>query len=88
LSPVEARAQTAPTFEAFWNSDRPALWAVYNHEMSGPRGPIRIRIRDTALYEPRPIDTSAIELSADLRELAERLAENAHDNWARRLSEG
>jgi RyR domain len=42
-----------------------------------------------ASYEPRPIDTSAIELSADLLELTEKLAENAHDNWARRrLSEG
>ena len=42
-----------------------------------------------APYEPTPIDTSAIELSDDLLELTEKLAENAHDNWARRrMSEG
>jgi hypothetical protein len=42
-----------------------------------------------AAYEPRPIDTSAIELSDDLLGLTEKLAENAHDNWARRrMSEG
>jgi RyR domain len=40
-------------------------------------------------YEPRPIDTSKVKLSAELQELTEQLAENAHDNWARRrLSEG
>jgi hypothetical protein len=40
-------------------------------------------------YEPRPIDTSTIELSTELKQLTEQLAENAHDNWAkRRLSEG
>jgi hypothetical protein len=38
LSPVEARAQMSATFEAFWNADRPTLWAVYNHELSGPQG--------------------------------------------------
>jgi hypothetical protein len=40
-------------------------------------------------YEPRPIDTSKVKLSAELQDLTEQLAENAHDNWARRrLSEG
>jgi hypothetical protein len=42
-----------------------------------------------ATYAPRPIDTSKVELSDELRQLTEQLAENAHDNWARRrLSEG
>jgi ryanodine receptor 2 len=42
-----------------------------------------------AAYEPRPIDTSKVELSEPLLQLTEQLAENAHDNWAkRRLSEG
>jgi ryanodine receptor 2 len=42
-----------------------------------------------ATYEPRPIDTSKVELSEHLLQLTEQLAENAHDNWAkRRLSEG
>ena len=33
-------------------------------------------------YTPNPIDTSAIELSSDLLELTEKLAENTHDVWA------
>lgn len=42
-----------------------------------------------ATYEPRPIDTSKVELPEELLQLTEQLAENAHDNWARRrLSEG
>ena len=42
-----------------------------------------------ATYEPRPIDTSKVALSDELLQLTEQLAENAHDNWARRrLSEG
>jgi|SRR5215217_3076924 hypothetical protein len=40
-------------------------------------------------YEPRPIDTTTIQLDAKLLTLAELLAENAHDVWAaQRLSEG
>jgi RyR domain len=40
-------------------------------------------------YEPRPIDTAKVQLSEQLLQLTEELAENAHDNWARRrLSEG
>jgi len=40
-------------------------------------------------YQPAPIATSHIILSADLVELTERLAENAHDLWARqRLADG
>ena len=42
-----------------------------------------------ASYEPRPIDTSSVELPDHLLRLTERLAENTHDNWARlRLSQG
>jgi len=42
-----------------------------------------------SIYKPQPIDTNAIELSDDLLELREKLAENAHDNWAKlRLAEG
>jgi hypothetical protein len=38
---------------------------------------------------PAPVDTSAVELPAELVPLIERLAENAHDNWAElRISEG
>lgn len=40
-------------------------------------------------YQPSPIDTSRVVLSADLQQLTERLAQNTHDNWAQlRLSEG
>lgn len=33
-------------------------------------------------YNPNPIDTSDIELSEELLELIEKLAENVHDVWA------
>ncbi len=33
-------------------------------------------------YQPRPIDTSTVEIGSELRELLERLAENTHDVWA------
>ena len=40
-------------------------------------------------YRPQPIDTSRIALPPDLLALTERLAENAHDTWARRrMAEG
>jgi hypothetical protein len=40
-------------------------------------------------YEPAPIDTSQITLPDELIKLTERLAENAHDVWARqRLADG
>ena len=40
-------------------------------------------------YNPNPIDTSDIELSKELIELTEKLAENTHDVWAvGRMSQG
>jgi RyR domain len=40
-------------------------------------------------YQPKPIDTSSIQLSKDLRDFTERLAEHAHDIWAKqRLADG
>jgi acetyl esterase len=53
-SPVEARAQTSATTEAFWNADRPILWAVYNHQIQGPGGPIRVRVYDPGVARPAP----------------------------------
>lgn len=42
-----------------------------------------------AAYDPRPIDVSNIDLDADLEDLTEAVAENAHDIWARaRMDEG
>ena len=41
------------------------------------------------VYDPKPIKTSAIELSKDIVELTERLAENTHEVWAReRMGQG
>ena len=40
-------------------------------------------------YTPTPIDTSDVELSEELLQLVELLAENTHDNWsAGRIAEG
>jgi ryanodine receptor 2 len=40
-------------------------------------------------YVPKPIDTAAITLPADLLALTEKLAEHAHDVWAaQRLAQG
>jgi len=40
-------------------------------------------------YVPKPIDTSRVRLTKNLVKLRERLAENAHDHWARmRFEEG
>lgn len=34
------------------------------------------------MYNPKPIDTSDIQLSEELIELTEKIAENVHDVWA------
>jgi hypothetical protein len=40
-------------------------------------------------YLPKGIDTTHVDMSKDILELTERLAENAHDIWARnRIQEG
>ena len=54
LSAVEARAQGNATFEAFWNADRPTLWAVYNFQLPGAQGPIRVRLYDPGIARPAP----------------------------------
>lgn len=41
------------------------------------------------MYNPKPIDTSKIELPEELLRLTERIAENVHENWsAGRIAEG
>lgn len=41
------------------------------------------------MYNPKPIDTSDIELSADLNTLVEQMAKNVHEVWAQtRISQG
>ena len=40
-------------------------------------------------YDPKPIDTSKVKLTKEILKLTEILAENAHDNWAKkRVSKG
>ena len=40
-------------------------------------------------YIPKPIDTTHVELSKDLLQLAERMAENVHEVWAAtRIAQG
>lgn len=40
-------------------------------------------------YDPSPADTDGIELDSDLNDLMELLAENVHEEWARkRMDEG
>ena len=33
-------------------------------------------------YQPQPINTTGVELSAELRALTEKLAENVHEVWS------
>ncbi len=41
------------------------------------------------MYNPKPIDTSRVELPKELLELTERIAENVHENWsAGRIADG
>lgn len=42
-----------------------------------------------APYQPRPVDTSRVELTPELQRLGEMLAKNTHENWsAQRLADG
>lgn len=42
-----------------------------------------------ATYRPQPIDTANVELSPEIEELIERLAEHNHDVWAQqRIADG
>ena len=41
------------------------------------------------MYKPKPINTYGIDISDELHELLDRLAENAHDVWAiQRMKDG
>ena len=40
-------------------------------------------------YKPKPLDTSTIQLSPEIKELQEKLAENTHEVWAlQRMQQG
>jgi ryanodine receptor 2 len=46
-------------------------------------------MKKSKAYNPQPIDTSGIELPAELMDLAETIARNVHDVWAKsRINEG
>ena len=38
-------------------------------------------------YNPQPVDMANLTLSRDMQTMAERLAENAHDMWAKQAKE-
>jgi hypothetical protein len=47
------------------------------------------KLKKRITYNPQPIDTSGIELPAELMDLAETIARNVHDVWAKsRINEG
>ena len=50
---------------------------------------VTITLNNMKTYNPKPIDLSDVELTEDLNELREAIAENAHDIWAvDRLAQG
>lgn len=58
-----------------------AAWACSGHYM--------VCASADTVYNPQPIKVEDIKLDADLEELTEAIAENAHDIWARaRMDEG
>lgn len=62
-------------FEDAWNDSKKYLVTIHSSEMK--------------TYIPKPIDLSDVELSEDLNELREAIAENAHEVWAEnRQAEG
>lgn len=62
-------------FEDAWNDSKNYLVIIHSSEMK--------------TYIPKPIDLSDVELSEDLNELREAIAENAHEVWAEnRQAEG
>ena len=38
-------------------------------------------------YNPQPVDMANLTLSRDMQTMAERLAENAHDMWAKQAKQ-
>lgn len=55
-------------FENAWNDSKNYL--------------VTITLKEMKTYVPKPIDLSDVELSEDLNELREAIAENAHEVWA------
>nr|AHW99829.1 ryanodine receptor [Sogatella furcifera] len=74
-------------------------WTVEHSEADVPltsRGSIRRQSKPNAMqvdsstpfnYHPNPIDMTNLTLSREMQNMAERLAENAHDIWAKKKKE-
>jgi ryanodine receptor 2 len=59
------------------------------HRSIDRSAPSLTRYKQAMPYDPQPLDTSQVQLPAEIAGLIERLAENTHDVWARqRLNEG
>ena len=67
-SPNEEDTYPIAQFEDAWNDSKNYL--------------VTINTKDMKTYNPKPIDLSDVELTEDLNELREAIAENAHDVWA------
>ena len=67
-SPNIEDAYSIELFENAWNDSKNYL--------------VTINTKDMKTYNPKPIDLSDVELTEDLNELREAIAENAHDVWA------
>ena len=78
FDPNSANAEDIYTFEQFeeaWNDSKNYLVTITKYIMKN--------------YTPKPIDLSDVELTEDLNELREAIAENAHEIWAEnRQAEG
>lgn len=46
--------------------------------------PLFLPQSDLYNYNPQPVDMTNLTLSREMQNMAERLAENAHDIWAKR----
>lgn len=96
--PARGPGGTAEIVEYARQVEKPLVWCqispsceTHKERMDGlepRRGPSQ---GDTnqAMYEPKPIETAHVTLPENLRALVERLAENAHDVWAKqRMDDG
>lgn len=68
-SPNKEDSYTIDQFMDAWNDSKNYL--------------VTVTQKDNDVYIPEPIDLSDVELSSDLNELREAIAENAHNVWAK-----
>ena len=74
-SPNDEDTYPIEQFKDAWNDSKNYLVTITSNSMK--------------TYAPKPIDLSDVELTEDLNELREAIAENAHDVWAaERIAQG